>query len=198
MVSVSAVYDWHGGNSFSGHHGYVFDDARVAHLPKLSGGFGFRPSAGLRLEQLLPMLNVSAALEFQWSHHSAEGYNAGNVPYDRDGATLVGAALPLRASLALGRLQPFVQLAPGHQWLKLPNGVTIIEPATRNVSWQDLTLRGLSVEADIGASYSFTRDFDIMASAGYRAISYSQSSLGAVSGIASQGVVTQLGGAVRF
>jgi len=199
VLNLPLLYVYHGGSSFDGHQGYVFQTDRVAHLPKLSAGLGLRPGVGVLITHIVPSLSTMATLNLEWSRHAAQGYNAGGVAYDRDAATLLVGSLELRAILDFMRLKPFVGIAPGYGWLSLPAGVRVVDSSTRNTSWADITLRGFTVALAAGASYPFTEYLSAEASIGYRLHYYSASSVGAVSGLgANPGLFGGLGASLRF
>lgn len=183
VLDVSALYVLQGGSSFDGRHGYVILPDHVAHLPKLSGGFGVRPGVGVVFRRVLPAISVMATLNLDWSRHAATGYNAGGVAYEREHSSLVNTSLELRAVLDRFAVKPFLALAPGYGWLSLPKAVTIIEPITRDTTWADLRLHGASLALLAGASFPFTDWLSAEASVGVRFQSYTSASVGTVSNL---------------
>ena len=193
-AGLAAIYVTHGGTNFDGHHGYIFDDTRVAHLPSLSGGFGIRPNAGVLFEHLLPSLRAMVNINLERSWHSAISYNAGNAAYKHPSATLTNASLELRAILDIIVVKPYVALAPGYGWLRLPSGITVIDPAAPYATWQDVTLRGLTFQVSWGATFQISNMISAGGAFGYCLRGYSSSSVASLSGMGfSPGVVGSLG-----
>jgi hypothetical protein len=184
VLNVPAIYVLHGGSSFDGHHGYVLQPDHVVHMPKLSGAFGVRPGVGVFMKHLFAPVSGMALLDVEWSRHAAKGYNAGGVAYDREYSNLINASLELRAIWDTLRIKPFVALAPGYSWLRLPAGVTVVSPTSvGSVTWADITLRGVSIALSGGASYALHELLSVEASIGVRMQSYSASSAGSLSGL---------------
>ena len=189
VLGLDATYGMHGGSHFDGHHGYIFEDSpitsRVAHLPKLSAGFGQRTSVGVLFKQLFTDMSARVTANIDWSIHHAESYNAGNALYAHHAATLMNASLELRAIMDILSLpiKPYVALAPGYGWLSLPSGITVINPTTRDTTWTDVTLRGFTFEASVGAAYQFTDFVSAGAGVGYHLRGYSSSSAGKLAGM---------------
>ena len=81
FIGLPIVYAAHSGTEFDGRHAFSFDASRVAHLPKLSGGFGVRPTAGVLIENLLSNFGASAAIGFEYTNHQAISYNVDDSWY---------------------------------------------------------------------------------------------------------------------
>jgi hypothetical protein len=193
-LQLPVVYVVHAGTQFDGHHAYTFDNSRTAHLPELSAAFGVRPAVGALFERVLSGVDAAATISVEWSHHPARGFNAGDIPYNREAANLYNGSLQLRAILAVWSVKPFVDLSPGYGWLSLPRGVTIVEPQTRNTTWSDLTLRGLTFETALGAMLAIVPALSVEVAIGYRLHGYTASTAGAVSNLGlSPGLVASLG-----
>jgi hypothetical protein len=183
VLNVPGSYTLQTGSTFDGHHGFVIRRDEVVHVPKLTGGYGARPGVGVYVQQVLPHIGVMALINVGWSHHSAKSFNAGGVAYTRDSSTQITTSLELRALLDLMPVKPFVALAPGYGWLSLPNGVTVVDPVTRDTHWQDIKLRGFSFAAALGALYPFNGIIATEASVGCRSQGYTSSSVGSLSGL---------------
>ncbi len=186
FAGLSVVYSQILGSEFDGRHANLFDAEHIAFLPKLSGGFGIRPSAGVLLQQVLPSLSVSTAVNLEYSKHQAISYNVGNSWYDHEDAKFYDLSLELRGMLEVGRFRPFVGVAPGYAWLSLPNGVTVTTISSPNVipstSWSDITLRGFSFEASAGLLYEFFTFLAAEAQFGFRLHGLTASSEGSLNG----------------
>ncbi len=159
IADVSLVFSQVRDTQLDGRHVQLLDANHIAFLPKLSAGFGVRPSAGILLAHVLPSFSISASGTFEYSRYQAISYNHGNTWYVHQDAKFYDLGLDLRALLDMGALKPFVEIAPGYAWLKLPNGIAATD-ANNVVSWSDLTLRGLSFEASPGLLYA---PFDFLA-----------------------------------
>jgi hypothetical protein len=193
-LGLSAIYVMHGGSHFDGDHGYIFDDRRVAHLPKLSGGFGIRPSAGILLQHLFPSLSAMVNANFERSWHGALSYNAGKSAYDHPTAVLTNVSLELRAILDIAFVKPYLSVAPGYGWLSLPSGITVIDPAAPYATWQDVTLRGVTFQTSLGATVQLVELISVRGALGYCLHGYSSSSAASLSGLGlSPGLVASLG-----
>jgi len=199
VLNVPVAYEVPVGVNFDGHHGFAVAPDQVAHLPKLSGGFEIRPGVGVFVQQVLPQVSGMALFNLDWSRHNAKGYNAGDVAYDRDRATLINTAVELRALLDIMPLKPFVALVPGYGWLKLPAGLTVVDPSTSYTTWRDITLRGFSFGLALGAMYPITRWLLVEGAVGCRFQSYTTSSSGSLSGFGMSPVLNAgLGVSVRL
>ena len=200
VLEVAAIYATHWGTRFDGHHGYQLDDSRVVFLPKLGAGFGIRPTAGVLFDHVLSNISALVAVNVEWSRHSAAAYNAGNAPYDRDTSTFVNSSLELRTILEVASIKPYISLLPGYGWLSLPGGITVVDPTTSNTTWQNVTLRGFSFEAQLGAMYQYNELLSAKLGVGYRLNGYNSSSAGgSLSGLGlSAGLVAQLGVGLSF
>jgi hypothetical protein len=199
VLNVPLAYEVPGGVNFDGHHSYVFVPGQVAHLPKLSGGFAVRPGVGVFVRQMLPHVSGMALVNLDWSRHGALSYNAGDVAYDHDDATLINTAVELRALLDIMPIKPFVALAPGYGWLKLPAGLTVVDPSTSNTTWRDITLRGFAFAFSLGAMYPITDWLLVDAAVGCRFQSYTNWSSGTLSGFGMSPVLNAgLGVSVRL
>lgn len=183
VLNVPLTYEMPGGVNFDGHHGYTVRPGQVAHLPKLSGGIGVRPGVGVFVRDLAPMISGMALFNLDWSRHSAKSYNAGGVAYEHDVATTINTAIELRALLDIKPIKPFVALAPGYGWLKLPTGLTVVDPITSNTTWRDLTLRGFTFALSFGAMYPITDWLLVEGAVGCRFQSYTASNFGSLSGV---------------
>lgn len=180
------------GNEFDGRHAGVLDANRTIHLPRISGGFGFKPSLGLKIDHLTRYLGVMTGAAFAFSKHRAISYNFGDTYYDRSDSTFYELELEVRAIAELGRFKPFLAVDPGLSWLTLPNGITTLDarctaarpPAGIQciVSWSDVTLRGVSLEMSLGALYEVFEELAVDASIGYRIQQLTSSSAGSFSG----------------
>jgi hypothetical protein len=159
IADLSLVFSQVRGTQLDGRHAQLLDANHIAFLPKLSAGFGVRPSAGVLLAHVLPSFSISASGTFEYSRYQAISYNYSNTWYEHQDAKLYDLGLELRALLDMGALKPFVEITPGYAWLKLPNGITATD-ANNVVSWSDLTLRGFSFEASPGLRYAL---FDFLA-----------------------------------
>jgi hypothetical protein len=198
LFGLAAVYAYHGGSEFDGRHTQLFDANRAAHIPKLYGGFGVRPTVGVIAEKLLPRLSLSASANFEFTKHQAISYSVDNAWYAHENAAHKVLGLEFRGILEMAKLKPFIGITPGYAWLSLPAGITVIDPATRNTTWSDVTLRGFSFEASLGLIYELISIVTADASVGYRLQSYSSSSSGALSGFGySPGWVASLGVELR-
>ena len=186
FLGVSAVYSQIMGTEFNGRHVNSFGTNRDAFLPKLSGGFGIRPSAGVLLRRVLPSFSLSASFDFEYSKHQAISYNVGNSWYEHDNAKFYDLSLELRGLLDVCPLKPFVGIAPGYSWLSLPNGVTVttINPETGapRTSWSDVTLHGVSFEASAGVLYELFTFLGVQGQGGYRLHGLTGSSEGSLDG----------------
>jgi hypothetical protein len=182
FVRIPAVYAVQYGKEFDGRQVYTFDANRRAFLPKLSGGFGVGASAGVLIENVLRPLGVAAALNLEITRHQAISYNIGNYWYEHEHAGHYNLGLELREFLEFAQFRPFVAITPGYAWLSLPQGITVVDPVSRNTTWSDVTLRGFSFEAMLGLLYQFTPLIAADASLGYRLNSYTASSAGSLSG----------------
>jgi hypothetical protein len=199
VLNVPATYSLQLGSAFDGHHGYVLQPDQVVHVPKLTGGFGVRPGIGVYLPRVARDFSVMALINVGWSRHPAKSYNAGGVAYTRDASNLLTTSLELRAVYDKMPLMPFVSLAPGYGWLSLPNGITVVDPITRDTHWEDITLRGFNIAAALGAMYAFTNELAAEASIGARSNSFSSSSKGSLSGLsASPALLANLGLTLMF
>ena len=199
VLNVPLGYELPGGVNFDGHHGYTVASGQVAHLPKLAGGFGIRPGVGVFVQQFLPKVSGMALFNLDWSRHGAKSYNAGDVAYDHDRATLINTAVELRALLDSMPLKPFVALVPGYGWLKLPAGLTVVDPSTSSTTWRDITLRGLNFAFSLGAMYAITDWLLVEGALGCRFQSYTTSSSGSLSGFGMSPVLNAgLGVSVRL
>jgi len=154
-------------SEFDGRQVFHFDSQRSAYLPKLSGGFGFRPTLGLQFNRVLSNLSLSTGISFEYSKHQAISYNVGNSWYEHDSARFYHLGLELRGLIEFGPFKPFVGLTPSYGWLALPNGLTVVD-ANRQVSWSDLTLRGVAIEASAGLLYQFVPSFAVDAAFMFR------------------------------
>ncbi len=186
------------GSEFDGRHAGVLDANRTVYLPKISGGFGFKPSAGLKINHVAPYLSLMTGAAFAFSRHQAISYSAGNSYYDRPDTTLYQMELELRAIADLGRFRPFLGVNPGYVMLSLPNGITSLD-ARRVVSWSDVTLRGVSMETSLGVLFQIIAPVAVDASLAYRIQQLTSSSSGSFGGFglspgwaASLGVVTSV------
>ncbi len=198
FMRLPVVYVHQGGAEFDGYHVLAFDSRHQAYLPKLSDGLGIRPSVGVLVENALRRLNVSAALNLEYTGHRAISYNVGNSWYEHDTTTLLNLGIDLRGYLVFGRFRPFVGITPGYGWLKMPNGVTVttVDPVigSNSISWSDVTLHGLSFEACAGLLYEFIPAFSADASIGYRLQGLNSSNQGPVNGFGySPALIVSLG-----
>jgi hypothetical protein len=193
-VGLAAVFVTQGGAQFDGHHAHIFDDRRVAHWPMLSGGFGIRPSVGVLFERLLGSVSAMVNANLDQSWHRATSYNAGNAAYRHPTAGLTNASLELRAMMNIDWFKPYVSLAPGYGWLSLPSGITVIDPATRMTSWQDVTLRGFTFQVSWGAAAQLNEMVSVGGALGYCLRGYPSSSAGSLSNMGlSPGIIGSLG-----
>jgi hypothetical protein len=194
VLNVPATYALQMGSTFDGHRGSVIQPDQVVHLPKLAGGFGVRPGVGVYVQRVAPHLGVMALFSVGWSRHAAKGYNAGRVAYTRDSSALTTTSLELRAIFDAMPVKPFLAIAPGYGWLRLPDGVTVVDPVTRDTHWEDVTLRGFNFAAALGAMYPFNDVVAAEASVGCRWSMFSSSSKGSLSGLgASPALLANLG-----
>ena len=199
VLSLPLAYELPGGVNFDGHHAYVFVPDQVAHLPKLSGGLGFGARVGVFVRHVLPQVSGMALFNLESSRHGAKSYNAGDVAYDHDDATLITTAVELRALLDIMPVKPFVALVPGYGWLKLPAGLTVIDPSTFMTTWRDITLRGFNFAFSFGAMYPITDWLLVEAAVGYRFQSYTSWSSGTLGGFGMSPVLNAgLGVSVRL
>ncbi len=169
------------GTEFDGRHVSALDGNRTVYLPKVSGGFGFNPSLGVKLAHLAPHFGVMAGLGFGFSKHQAISYNVGNSWYEHSDATFYQLDLELRALAEFGNFKPFVGISPGYAMLSLPKGITVLD-ANRNVSWSDITLRGASMGVSLGLLYELAAPVSLDASMGYRIQHLTSSGAGSLSG----------------
>jgi hypothetical protein len=185
-LRLPIVYVRQSGTQLDGYHVQSFDSRHIAHLPKLSDSLGIRPSVGVLIENALRGLNVSAGLNLEYTGHRAISYNVGNSWYEHDTTSLLNGGLDLRGYVSIGHFKPFIGVTPGYGWLRMPNGVTVttVDSATgaNNISWSDITLRGVSFEASAGLLYEFIPLISADASFGYRLQRFNSSSLGSLNG----------------
>jgi len=186
------------GSEFDGRHVAALDESRQVYLPKISGGFGFKPSVGLQINHVAPHFDLMTGFAFGFSKHQAISYNVGNSWYAHPDATFYQVELELRALADLGRWKPFIGLSPGYAMLSLPKGTTVLD-ANRVVSWSDVTLRGISMEASLGLLFQILAPLAVDAAIGYRIQHLNSSGAGGISGFgfspgwaASLGVVMSL------
>ena len=197
-LRIPATYTLQRGSEFDGRHAAALDESRQIYLPKISGGFGLKPSVGLQIDHVAPHFDLMTGLNFGFSKHQAISYNVGNSWYAHPDATFYQLELELRALADLGRWKPFIGLSPGYAMLSLPKGITALD-ASRVVSWSDVTLRGISMEASLGLLFQILAPLAVDASIGYRLQNLNSSGAGGISGFgfspgwaASVGVVTSL------
>jgi len=199
VLTLPLAYELPRGVNFDGRHGYVLGPDQVAHLPKLSGGFGVGARVGVFVRHVLPRVSGMALFNLESSRHSAKSYNAGDAAYEHDDATLINTAVELRALLDLMPVKPFVALVPGYGWLKLPAGLTVIDPSTSMTTWRDITLRGFSFAFSLGAMYPITDWLLVEAAVGCRFQSYTNWSSGTLTGFGMSPVLNAgLGVSVRL
>ncbi len=198
LFRFPAIYAYHGGSEFDGRHTQLYDANRAAHIPKLYGAFGVRPAVGVIAEKLLRKLSLSASVNFEFTKHQAISYSADNAWYPHENAAYRVLGLEFRGILEMAKLKPFIGITPGYAWLSLPAGITVIDPATHNTTWSDVTLRGFSFEASLGVQYELISVITADASFGYRLQNYNSSGSGALSGFGfSPGWVASLGVELR-
>ena len=199
VLNLPLAYELPGGVNFDGYHAYVFVPDQVAHLPKLSGGLAVRPGVGVFVRHVLPQVSGMALFNLEWSRHGAKSYNAGGVAYDHDDATLINTAVELRVLLDMMPLKPFLALVPGYGWLKLPAGLTVVDPSTFMTTWRDITLRGFSFAFSFGAMYPITDWLLVEAAIGCRVQSFTSWGSGTLSGFGMSPVLNAgLGVSVRL
>jgi len=179
-LRLPATYTILRGTEFDGRSVHTFDAVRTAYLPKISGGFGVKPSIGVAFDHVLPWFGIMTGVSFGYSKHQAISYNVGNSWYEHPDAKLYQVELEFRALLELWDFKPFVGISPGFTFLSLPHGITQIG-VDHIVSWSDLTLRGFSMEEQVGMLYQVVPALALDATMGFRLQRLTSSSAGTLS-----------------